>query len=233
MPITCFSTQNGVAVFSQRDYQTKAHAHFSIELVFSLSGSITIGTTRRQYSKIDAAIISSNIKHTFNCLNGECQLYFIDPTAAIGEQLLRDYQVEDQDLLILDTTEAENLKAKLDSTLSQSPPLSLKPERLDDRIRKCLDWIQENHALAGINLSALSDVLFLSESRLAHLFKEQVGISIHQYILWKKIEAAAKKSLGGSSLTECAHFAGFADSSHFNKTFKKMFGVKPFFALKE
>jgi AraC-like DNA-binding protein len=42
----------------------------------------------------------------------------------------------------------------------------------------------------------------------------------------------AAKSREGLSITECAHFAGFADSSHFNKVFNKMFGIKPFFVLK-
>jgi len=59
-----------------------------------------------------------------------------------------------------------------------------------------------------------------------------MNISIRQYILWKKIEIAATKSQTGHSLTESAHYAGFTDSSHFIKTFKKMFGVRPSFAMK-
>lgn len=31
----------------------------------------------------------------------------------------------------------------------------------------------------------------------------------------------------GSSLTEAAHAAGFADSAHFSRTFRRMFGVAP------
>ena len=117
------------------------------------------------------------------------------------------------------------LKKKFNSMVSEFNESSPAPGDRDDRIRKCLDWIDANHAVEGISVSMISEQVFLSESRLAHLFKENVGISIHQYILWKKIETAAKKSLEGYSLTECAHFAGFTDSSHFNKAFKKMFGV--------
>ena len=233
MPINYFDTENGVAGFSQKDYYTEAHAHFFIELAFSLSGSLTIKTPTREHSNIQAAIIGSNVLHSFSCLDGECQLYFIDPTATIGEDLLKDYQVPNQDLAILDTIQAAKLREKFNRIVSEFHRLPVHSKSPDDRMKKCLDWIKENHAVEGTNLSMLSEELFLSESRLAHLFKEHIGISIHQYVLWKKIETAAKKSLEGYSLTECAHFAGFTDSSHFTRTFKKMFGVKPFFALKE
>jgi AraC-like DNA-binding protein len=84
-----------------------------------------------------------------------------------------------------------------------------------------------------LTVSKLSSASFLSESRLAHLFKKQLGISVHQCILWKKILLAVLKSREGYSLTECAHYVGFSDSSHFNKVFYKMFGVNPFFVLKD
>jgi len=65
------------------------------------------------------------------------------------------------------------------------------------------------------------------------LFKKQLGISVHQCLLWKKIVLAALKSREGYSLTECAHYVGFSDSSHFNKVFYKMFGITPFFVFKD
>lgn len=33
----------------------------------------------------------------------------------------------------------------------------------------------------------------------------------------------------GSSLTEAAHVAGFADSAHLSRTFRSMFGIAPSF----
>jgi AraC-like DNA-binding protein len=125
-----------------------------------------------------------------------------------------------------------NIKKKFELT----PSLNVTKKRLttevDFRVLSCIQTIDSLVTDDNVTLTKLSRASFLSESRLSHLFKDQVGISIHQYILWKKILLAVSKSKEGYSLTECAHYAGFSDSSHFNKVFSKMFGVNPFFVLK-
>jgi len=104
---------------------------------------------------------------------------------------------------------------------------------LDFRISKCIQAINSLVTNEKLTVSELARASFLSESRLAHLFRKQLGISVHQCILWKRILLAVLKSREGYSLTECAHYVGFSDSSHFNKVFYKMFGVNPFFVLKD
>ena len=100
MPINYFDTECGVAGFSRKDYHTEPHSHFSIELAFSISGSLTFNTGNREYGQIQAAIVGSNVQHTFSCLCGECQLYFIDPTGSVGEDILKSYPAQSQDLVI-------------------------------------------------------------------------------------------------------------------------------------
>lgn|SRR5690606_10994079 len=103
----------------------------------------------------------------------------------------------------------------------------------DERIRVCLDWIGTNFSTEGLNVKKVAEIALLSDSRLAHIFREQTGISVFQYILWKKVEEAILLSQEGFSLTQCAHSLCFTDSSHFTRTFKNMFGVSPYFALKK
>jgi AraC family transcriptional regulator len=40
-----------------------------------------------------------------------------------------------------------------------------------------------------------------------------------------RIERAVQLYAGGRSLTEAAHQAGFADSAHFSRTFRRTFGL--------
>lgn len=230
MPITYFNIEKGVAGFSQKDYQLKRHAHFPIELAFTLSGQLNIKTIHQQYTNIQSIIINSNVPHSFSCLNSECQLYFIDPTSNAGEHIEKYYFSKSKDIVLIDRTEAEHFK---ETHILAFEKNNLHLNERDRRIQHCLDWIDANYSIEGIQLSMLSEIVFLSESRLAHLFKEQIGIPIHQYILWKKIEMALKRSLEGFSLTDSAYFCGFSDPSHFNKTFKKMFGIYPSFANKK
>ena len=230
MHINHFDIDNGVAGFSQKDYQLKRHAHFPIEVVLTLSGQVSINTDGQKYSNIQSAIINSNVPHTFSCLNGECQLYFIDPTSFAGKDILKRYLSQGEDMVLIDIVEPEQFKEN--HILAFKNKYSGSGD-MDSRVQRCMDWIKANYSVDGINISMLSEIVFLSESRLAHLFKKQVGISVHQYILWKKVEMAIKHAMEGFSLTDCAYSSGFADSSHFIKTFQQMFGIYPSFAIKK
>lgn len=230
MPINYLDIKNGVISYSQKDYSLSRHAHFPIEVVFSLSGALHIETDDHQFSNIRSVLINSNVPHTFCSRNGACQLYFIDPGSKAGVHLLNHFFGRGEEIVLTDGMEAEGfVKDHIDAY--ENGNLNLKNR--DSRIQACLDWIQANYSTEGIKLSMISEVVFLSESRLAHLFREQIGISIHQYILWKKIEMAMKHYMEGCSLTDCAYASGFSDPSHLNKTFRKMFGTYPSFENKK
>jgi len=228
MPINYVNIKNGIIGFSQKNYQTRRHCHFYIELAFSLSGNLSLKTDNTEYLNVQSALINSNIPHTFDCSSGECQLYFVDPISFIGNQLMNDYLFSKKDIVVNELTSVDCFFERYLSILDNKLMVLI-----DERVGICVEWIDSNYSVENINISKLSEVACLSESRLSHLFKEHIGCSVHQYILWKKIEEAIKLSQKGATLTECAHFSGFVDSSHFNRTFKNMFGIYPYFVLKE
>lgn len=97
---------------------------------------------------------------------------------------------------------------------------------IDIRIRIVSDWILKNTP-TSVNLSFLAGLCGLSESRLAHLFTEQMGLSIRQYLLWTKMRSATEMLVRNTPLLQVAHEAGFSDSSHFSRTYTKYFALKP------
>jgi len=103
---------------------------------------------------------------------------------------------------------------------------SLIPAEPNPRIAKALLHI---HRARGqqLSLKQLATHVALSESRLSHLFKQEVGIPIQRYLLWYKVAETAFNIGRGMSLTEAAAVAGFADSAHFSRTFRAMFGLTP------
>jgi AraC family transcriptional regulator len=77
-----------------------------------------------------------------------------------------------------------------------------------------------------ITLAAAAKSVGLSPGRARHLFVEQTGLPFRSYLLWLRIMKAVGVFAGGGSLTEAAHEAGFADSAHFSRTFRRMFGIQ-------
>ncbi len=94
------------------------------------------------------------------------------------------------------------------------------------RIAKALSLIHHAQGKA-LTLSQLAEHVCLSESRLSHIFKAEIGIPIQRYLLWYKVVQTAFNIGRGMTLTDAAEEAGFADSAHFSRTFRAMFGTTP------
>jgi AraC-like DNA-binding protein len=65
----------------------------------------------------------------------------------------------------------------------------------------------------------------LSNGRARHLFVESTGLPFRTYLLWLRLTKAVELFSAGVSLTDAAHRAGFSDSSHLSRTFRRMFGI--------
>ncbi len=235
MSIELFNIEKGYAVFSKGNYETAKHSHYAIEIVFCTAGSFNITTNLSENTNIKSVIIPSNLVHSFSCVNAACNLLFLDPLTDIGTYFLQQYDLPSQKNIIINPSALNQFhkKREFDISLMLNKAKANSSKYVDFRIAKCIETMNTFITDEKLTISQLSEASFLSESRLAHLFKKQLGISVHQCILWKKILLAVSKSREGYSLTECAHYVGFSDSSHFNKVFYKMFGVNPFFVLKD
>lgn len=67
----------------------------------------------------------------------------------------------------------------------------------------------------------------LSEKKLKAGFRQVAGRSVHAYLREVRLEAAASMLEAGFSVTETALATGFANLSHFSKSFRQAKGVAP------
>ncbi len=87
-----------------------------------------------------------------------------------------------------------------------------------------IDFIRAN--LDGpLSLVAAAASASLSPSRARHLFALDTGLPFKRFVLWQRLERAVELFAAGHSLTAAAHEAGFADSAHLSRTFRKTFGI--------
>jgi transcriptional regulator GlxA family with amidase domain len=95
------------------------------------------------------------------------------------------------------------------------------------RVRKVLAVLRAAGVNDATSLEALAGLVRLSPSRLMHVFTESVGIPLRPYLAWLRLQRAAMAIVNGLPMGDAAHAAGFADSAHMSRTFKRMLGVAP------
>lgn len=97
---------------------------------------------------------------------------------------------------------------------------------LDGRIQRVIRLMKED-LTHSYSMTELAEYVNLSPTRLVHLFKEEVGVPIRRFRQWHRMRVVAALIAKGDTLTDAALGAGFADSSHFSRAFRNMFGITP------
>lgn len=89
-----------------------------------------------------------------------------------------------------------------------------------------VEYIEE-HLEEELSLEKLAEEFCVSKYHIAHVFKDNIGLSIHQYITKKRLALCQEAICANTSITDVYHTYGFGDYSSFYRAFKKEYGVSP------
>ncbi len=87
-------------------------------------------------------------------------------------------------------------------------------------------YLREHYA-EPVSLAELANLTRLSRFHLVHAFTRYAGLPPHAYQIHIRIERARAMLLRGIPPVEVASIVGFADQSHFNRHFKRIWRVTP------
>lgn len=96
----------------------------------------------------------------------------------------------------------------------------------DERIRQAYVYIDE-HIGSDMTVASIAGHFCMSESRFSHLFRKEAGMSVANYLVFRKLYFTYLGLMKGKNITTAALDAGFSDPSHFAATNKRMFGIPP------
>ncbi|MGF1681957.1 helix-turn-helix transcriptional regulator [Photobacterium minamisatsumaniensis] len=226
----------GIVIIYGSSIDAAPHRHHAIQLAWSRNG-FSCKLDKNEIST--PVIIDSNVEHQLQIDEG--WILLVEPTSELGIALSKKLVGQPSKVLIAPSSNFELTEHTDDLTVLLSPlfealdlsnhyPLINKSQIMDHRIKKLLHEL--NHCLDGNCLkptnwraSDVAQKLSLSESRFLHLFSKELGIPWRPYLLWCRMICAVRAILNGEPATDAAHMAGFSDSAHLSRTFRKTFGM--------
>jgi len=95
------------------------------------------------------------------------------------------------------------------------------------RARRVRVHVEENLAWR-LDTDVLADVALVSRSHFCRSFKRTFGVTVHQYVIQRRLEHAKRLMLTTSAtLTDIAIACGMSDHSHMSRLFRQVIGEPP------
>ncbi|MGA2760304.1 MAG: AraC family transcriptional regulator [Candidatus Cybelea sp.] len=95
------------------------------------------------------------------------------------------------------------------------------------RLTRVLDFVRTNIA-SDLSMSELAAVAGVSPSHFKALFKQSIGMPVHQYVIRRRVEYAVELLQNDRAvLADVALQAGFANQSHLARCMRATLGITP------
>jgi AraC-like DNA-binding protein len=230
---------SGRALFVGPSTDAAAHRHHSLQIGVGLNKPFRLFADQR-WTRCRTALIEPNRLHQLDGRGDWQAILLLDPESTSAQRLMQHY-LRDRGLRILVDALPERVLDELrelvstklacpeadalyDRVITALVDKAHSPKRAHPKVRQVLAYLHQL-PVKKVSLEEIAATVYLSESRIIHLFKEQTGIPIRRYLLWLRLIEALKAIFSGASFTAAAHETGFSDSAHLSRTFKQMFGL--------
>lgn len=222
---------------------TGVHAHHAIQATLAFPGGrVRLSDRAGNWSTHAAAIVPAHVPHAFEAGGQRVALIFADPESRHGRALHLRHR--DQGIVpvpakaiarsLADLVAAYDARAGNDVLIEKAlaviaglagahdGPVSAPDARIAHAVHLLRERIR-----GSITQASIASAVHLSPDRFRHLFVAETGITFRAYVLWLRLEQSLAAYVSGMALTDAALEGGFADSAHFSRTFRRMFGIAP------
>jgi AraC-like DNA-binding protein len=223
-----------ILALQARNLTVEIHHHSAYQIVLSNDTPFNSTIRGTLYERIHGFVIKPHVPHFCVAEKGTLNVLNIEPYSNVGLELAIRFK-ENEDYIVFDTPSETNFFFQtandsldvhriVEALLSKLPSIAY-----DERVTRIVDYIKTNYFQSDITPQTFADIVFLSPSRLASLFKKQTGSSLSKYLLWTRLRQAIYLTLSDKdrSLTDIAYETGFYDLSQLNKYMYEMFGMPP------
>jgi AraC-like DNA-binding protein len=212
----------GWAAFRGVSAGNSAHAHPALQIALSRKQAVTV-TGQHVTVTGKAIVVAPNVIHSLKPAD-EVTLILIEPQTRLANYFCDHLSSDMISLLGKQETAQINLDGPihtcLDDILKTLPSATLSVDR---RLEKALALLQQDDERKTIE--EVAQQVGLSTARLRVVAKRDLGVSLSDWMIWRRLERASRFLSLGSTIASAAYGAGFADQSHFARAMRSHFGI--------
>ena len=222
-------------VLSLKTYNldVQIHKHAAFQLVFSADKTFRSVIGNTEHPEIVGFLIKPHVPHQCSANANTLIIINTEPCSSAGSMIESLFTTGSNCLVFNTKAEiAQSLGLDEEEDITQAVTKKLLnyayPATDDERVMKVIGYIKTDFS-QNLTSRQLADLVFLSPSRLASLFKKKTGSSLSRYLLWVRLREAITLTVSKRevSLTEIGLQSGFYDLPQLNKYMYQMFGVSP------
>ncbi|MBI2383975.1 MAG: helix-turn-helix transcriptional regulator [Gammaproteobacteria bacterium] len=228
---------SGWALFAGAAGDHAPHRHHAVQLAVGVRGPIRLWARGAGDLAAAAAVIPADLPHRLVPDPAPVLLLYVERESRLGRRLdercggrarplgaaaAQDLAAPLRDPQSVDATALDRAVSLILGTAKRQSPDGF----ADARIARSLAELPRPLP-AALAAATLARQAGLSASRYAHLFRAHTGMALRPYLRWLRLQHALAEIARGRTLTEAAYHAGFADSAHLSRTFRRTFGIAP------
>jgi AraC-like DNA-binding protein len=225
---------SGVVVFDGVGGAADRHRHDALQLVVGCDAPVVVRTDIGAV-RVAATIVPSQVDHAL-VATGRTVLVLVEPAGAVGaavagvaaDHIGVDLGPRLAGLPPPPAGDADGSVAWSRRALAHLTGLAGDVDLSGGRpeVRDAARFVDE-HLDGSPRLGDAAARVGLSPRQLRRLIDADLGMPFRRYVLWRRLRRAVLAVRGGDDLTTAAATAGFADSAHFSRVFRSMFGLAP------
>jgi len=223
-----------ILALQARNLTVEIHHHSAYQIVLSNDTPFNSTISGILYEHIHGFLIKPQVSHFCVAKKGTLNVLNVEPYSNIGLELASRFTDNEQYMVFDSVAEINSFFQTPEDSLDINSIIEaliskLPSSEYDERVSKIIDYIKANYYQSDITPQTFADIVFLSPSRLASLFKQQTGSSLSKYLLWTRLRQAIYLTLSDKNrnLTDIAYDTGFYDLPQLNKYMYEMFGMPP------
>jgi len=230
----------GRAVVVARLGRVGVHAHSAGALLIGLDGRFGVRAPGRGgWGELGQAYVPLGLAHELDCGATTMAVIYAAPGSSDERQFIDRWRLptggpsplpaaalveaEAARRQLVSPASGAQLSATVDELLGGPAPIQLSQ---DPRVEALVDGVIRD-PLRPLRVASVASELGLSATRLRHLVRARVGLSLQALRRWQRMREVGRLVGEGASLTEAAHHAGFSDSAQLSRDFRATFGIPP------